>query len=86
MPDAMVEQIGNTLSYPFVQAGSMAGQTENNIKNNEVPVPMWLVDAADSSKIMQRLQNTGSRRMEQNRAHRTLMRRKFMRMKQLVSG
>ena len=28
----------------------MAGQTENNIKNNEVPVPMWLVDAADSSK------------------------------------
>ena len=50
VPDAMVEQIGNTLSYPFVQAGSMAGQTENNIKNNEVPVPMWLVDAADSSK------------------------------------
>lgn len=48
VPDDMVAKLGDALSYPFAQAGSMEGQQENNLPNKEIPVPMWIVESENA--------------------------------------
>lgn len=50
VPDEMMDEIGDALSYPFVQAGSMEGQQENQLPNNEIPVPVWLIASDDAAQ------------------------------------
>lgn len=49
VPEDMISKLGDSLSYPFAQAGSMEGQQDNNLPNKEIPVPMWLVESDDAS-------------------------------------
>lgn len=49
VPEAQIAALGDALSYPFAQAGSMEGQQENALPNKEIPVPMWIVESADAA-------------------------------------
>ena len=49
VPDEMITELGDALSYPFAQAGSMEGQRENNLPNKDIPVPMWIVESGNAS-------------------------------------
>lgn len=48
VPDTVEQETGDALSYPFAEAESLEGQTELQIPNREVPVPVWLIDAEDT--------------------------------------
>lgn len=49
IPEDMISKLGDALSYPFAQAGSMEGQQDNNLPNKEIPVPMWIVESEDAN-------------------------------------
>lgn len=55
VPDAVATRLGNALSFPFAQAGSLSGQQENNLPNKKIPLPVWIVEgenAADNSAMV----------------------------------
>jgi polyhydroxybutyrate depolymerase len=53
----IIELYSDTLSYPFAQTGSLDGQSELNLPNGEIPMPVWIIESSDSSNNSESVKN-----------------------------
>lgn len=49
VPEDIMKEVGDSLSYPFAQADNLQGREENAILNKDIAVPMWIIESEDSS-------------------------------------